>query len=173
MQIFDHELSLGSKLMLILRLLTMVATSISLFVLVLAGLEFITGHVLSHFGFKLQISDEIRKTVIAIGGAIAVALVALFGVHRQNLSAERRHRTDSRLALRKEIFLKVAEAAAAQYQLLLSLAEGPINKELNVEFQRKTASAFFQLQMVANESTIAAMLDANEEWSRAYIDIIC
>ena len=78
---------------------------------------------------------------------------------------------DSSLALRKEIFLQFADATAVQFQYLLSFALSNINEvDRNIMIE-KNAAIFLRLQMVASQETISAMVEANEEWSKAVIKI--
>jgi hypothetical protein len=144
---------------------------IAIFVLTLALLLLLSQKGASALGYKFVISDEVAKAVIAVGGAVAVGGLALYGVHRQNMSAEKRHRVDSSLALRKEIFLQVAEAASVQYQSLLSFVTPGVTDADRKTMIDKVGGAFFRLQMVASHETIAAMIDANEEWTRALLNI--
>jgi hypothetical protein len=144
---------------------------IAVFVLVLALLLLLSQKGAYALGYNFVISDEVAKTVLAVGGTISVGGLALYGVHRQNMSAERRHRVDSSLALRKEIFLQVAEAASVQYQSLLSFANPVITDADRKTMFDKIGAAFYKLQVVASHETIAAMLDANEEWTRALLNI--
>jgi hypothetical protein len=144
---------------------------ISLFVLTLALLLLLSQECADALGYRFVISDEVAKAVIAVGGAVAVGGVALYGVHRQNMSAEKRHRVDSSLALRKEIFLQVAEAASVQYQYLVSMALPDVTNADRKTMTEKIGAAFFRMQMVASQDTIAAMIDANEEWTRAMFNI--
>jgi hypothetical protein len=147
------------------------ASLLVFFILTLAGLELLSEHFADVLGYQLKISDEVAKTVVGVGGAFGVAVIALYGVHYQTISAERRHKVDSRLALRKEIFLEVAEAAAVQYQFLLSFADPEIIEAERAKMAQEIGKTFYKLQMVASTETIEAMLDANEEWTRAMIDI--
>jgi hypothetical protein len=147
------------------------AVALAGFVLILAALEYWTRVAMDAIGYRLSISDEIAKTVITVGGALTVGGLALFGVRQQNLSAERRHRVDASLNLRKEIFLQVAEAASVQYQFLLSFASPDITEEDRRKMTEKIGAAFFRLQVVANEATITAMLRANEAWMKAMFSI--
>jgi hypothetical protein len=147
------------------------ACLIAVFVLTLALLLLLSQTGAGPLGYKLVVSDEVAKAVIAVGGAVAVGGLALYGVHRQNMSAEKRHRVDSSLALRKEIFMQVAEAASVQYQFLLSFGVPDITDAHRKTMTEKIGAAFFRLQMVASQGTIAAMLDANEEWTRAMFHI--
>jgi hypothetical protein len=147
------------------------ALALAAFVLTLAALEYWARVGLCKFGYKFVVSDEIAKTVITVGGALAVGGLALFGVRQQNLSAERRHRVDASLNLRKEIFLQIAEAASVQYQFLLSFASPDITEEDRRKMTEKIGAAFFRLQVVANEKTISAMLKTNEAWTQAMFSI--
>jgi ABC-type multidrug transport system fused ATPase/permease subunit len=147
------------------------AVALAVFVLMLAALQYWAHVAMDAVGYKFVVSDEIAKTVITVGGALTVGGLALFGVRQQNLSAERRHRVDASLNLRKEIFLQVAEAASLQYQFLLSFASTDITEEDRRQMTEKIGAAFFRLQVVANEQTISAMLKANEAWARAMFSI--
>lgn len=147
------------------------ALLIGLFVLVLVILQFWSQNIAQLFGYKLEISDEIGKAIMAVGGAVAAAFLALYGVQRQNESAAERHRIDSSLALRKDIFLEVAEAYAVQYRYLLSFSDPSVKEEDRVRIVRENGNAFFKLQMVASAKTIEAMLDANEEWFRTTMNV--
>jgi hypothetical protein len=147
------------------------ACSIGIFVLSLAGIEYATKNTLDTLGFEFTISEGITRAILTLGGALSVGCLALFGVHRQNLSAERRHKVDSSLALRKEIFLQVAEAASMQYQFLLSFASPDVTETERKLMTEKIGAAFFRLQVVASQETIDAMLEANEAWTRAMFSI--
>lgn len=147
------------------------ALMIAVFVLTLALLSLLSQMCADALGYKLVISDEVAKAVIAVGGAIGVGFLALYGVQRQNFSAEKRHKVDSSLALRKEIFLQAAEASATQYQFLLSFAAPEVTEADRKIMSQEIGKVFFKLQMVASHDTICAMLDANEEWTRAMLDI--
>lgn len=147
------------------------AVALAVFVLILAALQYWAQVAMDVMGYRFFVSDEIAKTVITVGGALTVGGLALFGVRQQNLSAERRHRVDASLNLRKEIFLQVAEAASLQYQFLLSFASTETTEEGRGKMTEKIGAAFFRLQVVANENTISAMLKANEAWARAMFSI--
>ncbi|MET3131618.1 hypothetical protein AAKU55_001881 [Oxalobacteraceae bacterium GrIS 1.11] len=150
------------------------ALLITVFVLTLALLMFFSQTCADALGYELVISEDLAKTVIACGGAIAVGFLALYGVQQQTFSAEKRHKVDSSLALKKEIFLQVAEAAAVQYQYLVSFASRDFKDTDRKHMAQEIGKAFFKLQMVASQETIFAMLDANVEWTRAiyYIDLL-
>ena len=153
------------------------ACAVAGFVLTLAGLLYLSAKFASLIGYQLAISgkfftaDEATKSAIAVGGALSVGGLALFGVHRQNVGAAKRHRVDASLALRKEVFLQVADAAANQYQVLMSFASPDITEIERIALMEKAKEAFSRLQLVANEKTIYALLDANESWSRAVFAI--
>jgi len=147
------------------------ACVIAIFVLVLSDLSLLVQSLAPTFGYKFAVSDEISKTVIAVGGAVGVALVALYGVFQQNLSAEKRHRVDSSLALRKEIFLEVADAMSKEYRFLLSLAKLDLDQKERNEIVEDIGSAFFKAQVVGSPETVCAMIDANEAWFRALVNI--
>lgn len=148
------------------------ALMIAVFVLTLALLALLSQMCADALGYKLVISDEVAKAVIAVGGAIGVGFLALYGVQQQNFSAEKRHKVDSSLALRKEIFLQVAEAASVQFEFLLSFGNPKVTDADRKSMSQEIGKAFFKLQMVASQDTICAMLDANEEWTRAMFDIM-
>jgi hypothetical protein len=93
-----------------------------LLVLSLSSLLYFAQEIANWMGYSLNIPDSVKAAVLTIIGAACVGALALYGVHRQNMSAEKRHRVDSSLALRKEIFLQFVDAASAQYQFLLSFA---------------------------------------------------
>ncbi|MGZ3240640.1 MAG: hypothetical protein ACXWIN_10930 [Burkholderiaceae bacterium] len=92
----------AAKLILITNIV--IALSISLLVWLLSLLLYLMQNSADHFGYTFLISEEIKKTVLAVGGAIVVAVVAFYGVHTQNISAEKRHKTDKELDLKKDIF---------------------------------------------------------------------
>ncbi len=137
------------------------ACAVAGFVLLLAGLLYLSAKFADALGYQLAISgkffiaDEATKSVIAVGGALAVGGLALFGVHRQNIGASKRHNVDLSLALRKEVFLQVADAAASQHQILLSFASSEISEAERQALAEKAKEAFSRLQLVANEKTKA------------------
>lgn len=163
-----HRLKLIGILLVIPIVVALVITSC---VLTLAGVEYIFSILFSQLGFNFKIPDELRKNIVIVIGAIGVALMALYGVYLQNLSAEARHRIDKNLDLRKEIFMNVAGATAAQYEMLISYVDKNKTEAERNMIIAQNSKYFFQLQMVANKETVGAMLDANEEWTRALIDI--
>jgi hypothetical protein len=122
-------------------------------------------------GYTFHIPDQIGQAVLAVAGAIGVAVVALYGVRSQNISAEKRHKIDSSLALRKDIFLQVAEAFSIQHSYLLSLADPAITDDIRKEMLKDSTKAFFKLQVVASREAIIAMIEANQEWSKVMLDI--
>lgn len=168
---FDQPKNFFQKMKFWIANVVLAAFLIAVFVITLALLMLLSKMGADALGYKLSISDEVAKAVIAVGGAIGVGFVALYGVHQQNASAEKRHKVDSSFALRKEIFLQVVEAAAVQYQYLLSFANPKITEVDRAGMTQEIGKAFFKLQMVASQDTIVAMLDANEEWTRAMFDI--
>ena len=147
------------------------AISIAILFCVLALLLFLVQCGVDFFGYRILISDEMQRAFLTIGGALGVALVALHGVRSQNISAENRHRIDSNLALKKDIFLQVAEAYSSQFQFVLTLSDPTISEIDRKDLIRNSGKAFFKLQFVAKQETIVAMIEANQEWARAMIDI--
>ena len=143
------------------------ALLISLFVLSLVLLLFLAQQGADKLGYVLSIPDAVKAAVLTVVGAACVGALALYGVHRQNTSAEKRHRVDSSLALRKEIFLQFADAASAQFQFILSFAIPDVTEADRRSMIEKNGAAFARLQLVASQETIAAMLESNESWSRA------
>jgi hypothetical protein len=121
------------------------------------------------FGLHIEISEEIKKTILAICGAICVALVALYGVRSQNLSAESRHRIDANLQLKKDVFIEVSVAFALQFQHLVSIMDPSFSEEDRRALTKESASAHARLQMVASQDTIMAMLKANQMYSFALV----
>lgn len=152
-------------------LLIVVPLFASILIWGLAFLLWLTQSIAIQFGYTFDITDNVKTAVVTFCGAVSVAAFALYGVSTQNLSAERRHRMDKDLELRKNICMEVSEAYAMQYQYLLKLASPCFDpKELQDSFSTHT-KAFFKIHMVCTESTIEKMLDANEEWARLYCEI--
>ena len=143
------------------------ALLISLLVLSLTFLLFLAQLGADWLGYTLAIPDTVKAAVLTVIGAGCVGTLALYGVHRQNMSAEQRHKVDSSLTLRKEIFLQFADAASAQYQYLLSFATPNVTEADRRNMIDKNGAAFARLQLVASQEAIAAMLESNVAWSRA------
>ena len=124
------------------------------------------------FNFPLILSSEVEKSNLTVCAAIGGALLTLYGVHLQKISTDRRHKIDSALALKKDIFLQVAEAISIQHQYLISFADKNMTMEFRQQMLKEHTKAFFKLQLVAEPETISAMLDSNEEWATAMFNVI-
>lgn len=144
--------------------------SIGILILILSSMLYLTQLVVDYFGFQYELSEGVKTATVTICGVLGAAIFAFYGVKSQNDSAEKRHRTDKDLDLRKDICLNVAEAYATYFKILLHTAlPGSDNKNLRslVECEK----AFFKLHMVCSEQTICKMLAANEEWAKALFSI--
>ena len=123
------------------------------------------------FEFPMIFSTELTKSALTFSAAIGGAMIALYGVHLQKLSAEKKHKIDSAISLKKEIFLEVAEAVSLQHRYLISLSEAVTTEEDRKAMVIEHTKAFFKMQTVATQETIAALLDTNEAWGRVSFDI--
>lgn len=144
--------------------------AVAILILLLSGLLYLTQLIVGFWGYQYELSEGVKTATVTICGVISAAIFAFYGVRSQNLSAERRHRIDKDLDLRKDIFLSVAEAYAISFKMLLNAAL-PDSKNNNLENHVECEKAFFKLHMVCSEQTISKMLAANEEWAKALFSI--
>lgn len=136
---------------------------------ILSALYFYTQIIASKFGYTYKLTDLVQAAVFTISGACTVAVIALYGVHRQNVSAEERHKYDKNLELRKDIILDAAASLALQYKFLITFCSEEYDDEKRQKIIEDATTPFFKLQTVCSINTIEALLAANQEFSIATI----
>lgn len=155
-----------------------IALAISVLLGGLAVIYFIFQWLADKAGYCFILTDDMQKTIVTLTGAICVAALALSGVHRQNRSAEDRHKIDANLSLKKDILLQVAESYALQANHLFSFAIPNSTEEDRTALVKDINKSFYKLQAVASTEVIVAMLDANKAWvlasfeARIYLDTV-
>lgn len=147
--------------------IAILAIALAFLALLLSGIYFVTQVITAEFGYPFRVSDSVKVGLLTIGGACIVAILAFFGVQTQNLSAERRHKTDANLQLRKDVLRQVTEAFSDQYKFLLSFSNPHFTEKKRQKLIKECSTAFFKLQLIGSQETIIAMIEANEAWGKA------
>ncbi len=122
--------------------------------------------------FKELLSPNIQTPVITVTGMLSVALIALYGVHTQNSSADKRHAIDKALDTKKEILLEVAAAFGKQNEYLLKVNKPDIAAATKNKILEDVTAAFYKAHIVCNINTLSKINDANLAWTEAIEKII-
>jgi hypothetical protein len=148
-------------------MITLTTLAIAFIALSLTWILLLVQYCAGHLGYTFIVPEELQKTILAGGAALAVAIVALHGVKSQNISAEMRHKTDKELDLKKEIFLETSEELANYMEYLISSGKENVSESERNEIIKKSNAVFNRLHLVANENTIFALTEAVKEWAYA------